>query len=278
MKTKRMKPRDPGDVDKISKRFKDVGDYEPEFKCVFYGKPGTGKTTIAASFPKPMLFIDISEKGTDSIRKEKGVKVIRVKSWDDLETLYWYLKEHEDEFESCAVDTVSGAQELAIKHVLEMRKKKVTQGKIGGWGTMVKKDWGEVASLLKPWIVNMRDLPLNMAFIAHDRVFSLDDEDESNDTTITPTIGPRLMPSVASTLNACVGVIGNTFIRERIKIFKDKDSGKKKERKLTEYCLRVGPHSVFVTKVRKPKDQELAEVMVDPDYESILEVIEGEDK
>lgn len=272
---KKTRPNNPTDYSKVVKRIKDVSEYEPEFKCVFYGKPGTGKTTITASFPKPMLVLDISEKGTDSIRKVKGVKVLRLKSWDDAEAMYWYLKENEDDFKSVSVDTVSNLQELAIKHVLAMRRKQVKDGKVGGWGTMTKKDWGEVASLVKPWILNMRDLPLNMAFIAHDRTFTVgEDEDDDNDTTITPTIGPRLMPSISSTLNAAVGVIGNTFIRERIKVFKV--DGKKKEKRIIEYCLRVGPHSVFVTKVRKPKEQELPEVLVDADYESILEIIEGE--
>ena len=39
---------------------------------LLYGRSGTGKTTIAASFPTPLLLLDIREKGTDSVANVKG--------------------------------------------------------------------------------------------------------------------------------------------------------------------------------------------------------------
>jgi hypothetical protein len=166
---------------------------------------------------------------------------------------------------------MSYAQELRIKQHLIDKKKQVKAGDIGKWGVMAKKDWGIVSSDLKTMIYNYKELELNMCFIAHDRVSKEEEEDEDSDNYVLPTIGPRLMPSVASVLNAAVGVIGNTFIRERTKIVKN---GKEKiEKQITEYCLRLGPHSVYVTKVRKPKGVKYDSVLVDPEYSDILDLI-----
>lgn len=280
VKTKTSKPTKPSgppsDYSAILEKIKPVSSFKPEVKVVLYGKPGTGKTTLAASFPKPCILIDISEKGSDSVRDVTGLDVIRVTDWDELEMLYWYLRENKKGYKSVVVDTVSYAQTLAMKKTLEEKGKAVEEGKVGGWGTMARKDWGEVSAKLGPFITNMRDLPLNLVMIAHDKVFNAqEDEDESASSTdrIDPSVGPRLMPSVASTLNASVGLIGNTFIRERYTTVEVK--GKKREKRIVEYCLRVGPHSMYITKVRSPKSATKVDVIVDPEYQDILDLIQG---
>lgn len=271
-KAKSANPTVSENFDDLEEQMVDVASLPPEVKIALYGKAGTGKTTLAGSFPKPLL-LDISERGSDSVRDVEGLKVIRVKDWETLELTYWYLRKNPKKFLSVIVDTMSYAQELAVKHVLEKKGKSVEDGKVGGWGTMTKKDWGEVASLVKPFITNMRDLDMNVVFIAHDKVFNAGD-DEDSEEMIEPSVGPRLMPSAASVLNASVSLIGNTFIREK---FITKGEGKnKKEIRKVQYCLRVGPHSYYVTKVRKPKSRILEDVIVDPTYEDLVELIEGE--
>jgi len=83
------------------------------------------------------------------------------------------------------------------------------------------------------------------------------------------------MPSVASVLNAAVTVIGNTFIRRVVTRKKD-DKGVMKKTERTEYCLRVGPSHLYVTKLRKPRSQVAPEFISDPTYESLQEAIKGE--
>src|SRR5262252_5652812 len=74
---------------------------------VFYGRSGTGKTTVAATFPKKLLLIDIKDLGDDSVADIPGVKVLDVLSWDDFEMYYWYIKNHPDEYQTVVIDTVS---------------------------------------------------------------------------------------------------------------------------------------------------------------------------
>ena len=92
---------------------------------------------------------------------------------------------------------------------------------------------------------------------------------------LTPEVGPRMMPSVASTLSGAVNVVGHTFIRETL--IKSKEAGKKAKREV-EYCLRVGPHSYYTTKMRSPKACEVPDFIIDPDYKKILTLIKGSEK
>ena len=230
-----------------------------------YGKAGTGKTTLAATFPGPILFIDCSEKGTDSIR-DTDCDVLRATDWDELEMLYWFLKKEKHKYKTVVIDTMSQAQDLAIQKI-----KEVEVGALGNWGTMRKQDWGIVSTKLKTFVLTMRDLPMNVIFIAHDRTFGGEEDDD--ETVIAPTVGPRLMPSVSAVLEGAVSIIGNTYIRERY--IKKRIKGKKKptEERVVEYCLRIGPNATYTTKIRKPKKVKLPDLITDPTCDKIMDLI-----
>ena len=245
----------------------------------FYGRSGTGKTTFAATFPGPILLLDASDQGTDSISDQDHVFVKKIDSWDDFELAYWYLMQHPDEYATVVIDTVSQVQNFALIKVLEDKGK--DSDNAGEWGVMSKRDWGQVASIMKEYITRYRDLPVETIFIAQDRTFNIDDEADP-ETMIEPEIGPQLIPSVCKHLNAAVHVIGNTFIRTRyeqkkVRVKKgNKTQVKVKEQEVIEFCLRVGPNPVYITKVRKPKTVKLPSVIVDPSYGDLQAIIKGE--
>ena len=243
-----------------------------------YGRSGSGKTTFAGSFPGPILFLDVADKGTDSIAGLKDCKIMELKVWDDFEMVYWYLKDHEGEYATVVVDTVTQLQQFAIQRVLDNKGK--DSERAGDWGTMTKKEWGDVASMMKSWITNFRDLPMEVIFIAQDRTFNADEESMSQTDVLMPEVGPRLSPSVATHLNASVSVIGNTYIREKIIKKEVKKSGFKKpkqeEKSVYQYCMRVGPNPIYITKLRKPRNIEPPSFVVDPTYSDIVDIIKGE--
>ena len=266
------------DYRKIRKKIQPVDEIDPDFNVVLYGKAGTGKTTLAASFPAPVLIIDCSEKGTDSVRDVEDLEVLRAETWEELDDIYWYLKKEEHGFKTVVIDTVSQAQGIAIKAVMEEKGKSVEEGALGNWGSMTKQDWGSVATRMKTWIISMRDLEdTSVVFIAHDRVTGGEEDDDEN--IIAPSVGPALSPSVASTLNASVSTIGNLFIRERMVKKKVKGKSKKtKQVRKIEYCIRLGPHALFMTKVRKVKSITLPDVVVNPTFDKISSLITGGDE
>jgi hypothetical protein len=265
-------PRKNTDFSDVASRIQDVGKIEKPMRVVLYGRAGTGKTTLAASFPAPLLIDFKSEEGTDSVSDVKGLRVLQAEEWDDLEQLYWFLDSGKHPFKTVIIDTVTQMQELAIKHILASAKKNTEEA--GNWGSMSKQMWGETASLLKTWLMNFRNLPVNCVFIAQDRIFNGGEEADTEDGQLQPEVGPRLMPSVGSTLNAAVDLIGNTFIREENK--RVRKDGKLIEVRKTQYCLRIGPHSVYTTKVRTTRGTKVPAFLVDATYDDLVELKNGD--
>lgn len=242
---------------------------------VLYGRSNTGKTTLAATWPKPMLYIDVMDRGTKSIRDVKGIKKLTVTSWAEFDDAYWWLKENPEAYNTVVIDTLTQLQRIVVEELTDGRKLRKGQNP-GDWGTLSQKDWGTIAATMKEGIINYRDLVdlgMDVVFIAQDRAFNVGEDDEDEES-LAPEIGPALSPSVVKTLNASVDVIGNTFIRERI--IKGDKKKKTKDREVIEYCIRLGPNSLYVTKVRKPKSITAPSALVDPDYDEIMAIIEGE--
>lgn len=217
--------------------------------------------------------IDIKDRGTDSVSNVKGLKVLEVDSYEEIEDAFWWLKKNPKAYGTVVLDHLTQMQQVVIEEVAGNKKKRGNKN-LGDWGTMTKQDWGEVSALMKSTITNFRDLPMDVVFLAQDRVFNLDDDTDASVGEIDPEVGPRLSPATASHLCAAVSVIGNTFIRSRTKTVKTTE-GKSKTREVVEYCLRLGPSSAYITKIRKPKDVEIPAFIVDPTYEDIMDLIEG---
>lgn len=258
----------------IEDQIKPVADVIRTSSYAFYGRAGSGKTTLAGSFPKPLLLLDIRDKGTDSIADVKGVSVLEIESLDDIEDIYYYLRDNPSKYKTLVFDTVTEMQKIVMRSVVmsKSKKKNVDESRIGDWGSMAKKDWGDVAGIMNKWISDFRDLDMEVVFLAQERVKNVDDE-EGEDNQLTPEVGAAVMPSIAITLNAAVNVIGNTFIRmKRTSVVK---GNKKTHKEEPVYCLRVGPNPIYTTKLRKPRSAEAPPYIEDATYQDIKDLVKG---
>ena len=246
----------------------DVSKANQAISALLYGRSGTGKTTLSGTFPGPLLVLDIGERGTGSISDVKGAKVLKINEWKDFEDVYFELKKGGHSFESVSVDSLHALQALAINHVKKQAKKSDDD-------QTSQRDFGQAGALMQQWIRNYRDLvddDMNIVFLAHDRVHEYEGED---DEMITPEVGPRLMPAVASCAVGSVNVVGYTMIKQTVS--EKKKLGQKAESKI-EYCLRIGPHPLYTTKIRTDKNNHTPEFIVDPTYDKLVSVIKGEEK
>ena len=230
----------------------------PDYKKVLiYGKSGSGKTTFLGTCPGPVLVLDPGEKGLLSLRHKDDVKRLEIRTWAEFEAAYWYVAQRSGgAFKTVAIDTVTKLQDMAIEKVAP------------DGGKLEFRQWGEVSSLLKAWFVLWRDLPMNVVFLAQDRTTERED---GSDFEVDPEVGPALMPSVARSLCAAVDVVVNSFVREQDVPYKAAN-GATKTRKEADYCLRVGPHSTYVTKYRTRPDVDVPRVLADPSFERLFKI------
>lgn len=241
-----------------------VGETDDNMVMLVYGQSGRGKTNFASTFPKPLLVIDVNEKGTNTIKDIPGVDVRRITSWEEFEEGYWYLAEG-TKYKTIVIDQITNLQDFGIDEVRRRAKK-------GPHELISKKNWGELGGLMKTWIDNFRSLSdqYNIVFIAHERMFGGGGDEEEEDV-IDPDVGARVTPSVKSFLDGAMDAIGSCFIKETTV----KKKGGKKERQV-DYCMRVGPHAFYITKIRRPPAAgPLPAFITDPSYRKIKDLEAG---
>lgn len=251
----------------ILDKIKPVTDLKTNLVMMVYGRSGTGKTHFGSTFPKPILFIDTNERGTETIAQEEDIDVVRVTEWSEMDELYWALfdKTTEVEYASIVVDQVSNLQDIGMAEVLR-------KGRKGRDETFTQRNWGQLSGMLKQWISDFRDLSdsYNLLLIAHERVNDGGDDDEE---AIEPSIGARVMPSVSSFLDGAVDSIGSTFIKERW------ETEDKEEVRHVDYCMRIGPHAFYSTKIRRPVSAgPIPELIVNPTFKKIRDLTSGKQK
>lgn len=251
-----------------------VEDVENSNSTVIYGLQGTGKTTLFATWPRPSLLLDFNDKGTDSIKDQKGVYVMKVKTIGQLEAVYWALKsgklkdpKTKKHFKTVGFDTVTRMQDMFIEDITGSNEPM-------SWGTLSRKQFGEVSGGMKKTITDFRDLEdIEVVFLAQQKVFNI--EEEENDHGDLPAeIGPQMMPSVASHLNASVNTIGQTY--KRLKVTKKKVDKKIERTEKIQFCLFIGPNPVRMTKIRKPKDVVPPSILINPTHADLIEALKGE--
>ena len=242
-------------------------------KLLVYGRGKTGKTRLACTFPKPLLLIG-TEDGTKSVGGVKGVDFVRVHSSAEFGELVGMLAG--GKYRSAVLDTAGGLQDMILAEVLGLADAPVQKS----WGLTDRATWGVVGAQFKERMRSLLDLAdrtgLNVVTIAHERSFG----EEGGSDLITQTVGAALTPSAAGWLNAACDYICQTFLRmgEEVKVSKiaGKETRTRVQTGKVEYCLRVGPHPVFMTGFRLPQGSgDLPDAIVDPDHGKILKLIKG---
>lgn len=254
----------PKKISKIESKIMPVAERPDHFSILIYGRSGTGKTALASTWPKPLLLLDINEKGTDTIAKVPGIDVISIEEWNEIEEVYWYLKTGKgaQKYKTVVIDQITQMQDLAMAQVKAESSKE-------GDDLISRREWGQISGKMKTWLFSYRDLidtGLYVVFVAHER----SSEVEGVEDQIDPTIGARLMPSLSSAVNGAVSAIGNTFIREHYE-----GQGKDKIREVM-YGLRIGPHAYYTTKIRRPVEFVAPDFIVNPSFEKIQKIVRGE--
>lgn len=255
-------------------------DEEDGISVLLYGLSGSGKTTLWATFPGPILAM-LRSGGTKpgelrslNAEQRKKTKTVTLQSSEELRMLVEYQKE-EQPYKTLVLDHASGFQDLVLSEILGLDDVPVQKT----WGLAKQQEYGQCALQVKESLSKLLSLNCNVVIIAQERDFSKEDA-KAEEFDVTPTIGAALMPSITGWLNPACDYVCEMFKRSKTVRNVQTINGKEVEmaRKRTgeiEYCLRTGPHEVYMTKFRVPKGHKLPSVIVDPDYDKLMKAIRG---
>jgi hypothetical protein len=253
----------------IEDRIKDLMDMNMPLVTTLYGRGGTGKTTIASFYPKPMLFIDVKDKGTESAKhknlKRGDVKVFEVKDLDDIYEIYDHIVDS-GKYKSVIIDHMTALQEISHNKVKEEEgKDQMSQRMFGVSAGYLK----EIVQMYK----GLGDMGIDPVFLCQDR---LQEGDGEGDEQLLPEVGAGLMPSVATFLNAASRIIGHTYLYETMT-----KTGNMQVHREIEYRLRLGPNPYYVTKFTRPRGTPCPQYLtIDVEngnpYEDLQTILRGE--
>lgn len=223
---------------------------------LFMGKPKSGKTLIAGSYPKPMLYISVGndgggrvllmnyrddiEKGLIKVKNLRNDPVVNGKiaktSIEKLASLLAELRKPDaDKFKTIVVDTIGSLQD-DYKTYMEFTK---------GGKSLSQQEWGDVAKM----VLNIKD---NM------KRFS--EEQGTTFVWLTHTTEQEIYET--SGLNKEIRIIPDLTIKSGIKYMKDasnifyccrKTVLNSKGEKDVKFLTYVGPHPLMDTGTRDIK-------------------------
>lgn len=236
-------------------------------KFLIYGLSASGKTTMACTFPKPLLLVrpEQVEDGSRSIRTVKGVDATPFLTAPEQVTELCDYQRESGHYKTVVLDGVTKFQDLVMMKVVGMKEAPVQLN----WGIATIQDWGVIANEFKTYIrqlLRLADSGCNVVVLGGERAFNIDAETE----LLAPAVMIALTPSCTGWLHEVCDFNVHSFIRRKTKT-KEKKIGKKTITQKVpaegvDYCLRVGPDEVYQTKFRVPKGTDLPSVMVDPNY------------
>jgi energy-coupling factor transporter ATP-binding protein EcfA2 len=155
-------------------------------KIVLYGPPGSGKTTMASTFPK-VLFLS-AESGLLSIR-DRAIDVWEIGQWEDLEEAYRFLRDGANGYKSVVIDSITEIQKQLADYII----RKFPAKRRDYEDLMSQSDWGYAIAAMRKMCRAFRDLPLNVIFIALDMTETTEEETFTKPALSGKTLSDELM-------------------------------------------------------------------------------------
>lgn len=214
--------------------------------CVF-ARGGSGKTTLLGTMPGKGLVIDIPqiEGGTFVLEDhEDRIDVTSVEKWDDIDKIYWHLKDPKNhDYGWVGIDTITAMTRLALRKTIGERNLDVNPHKI------TTPEWGTVGQMVAELVLKFRLLPVHTVWLAQERTFGNDNE--------ARVVGPDTSPAARAALLPPLMMCARLWVEHTLE-------------GVAERHLRVHKHSDFDTKIRVKPGVDMPAVIRDPNLKQII--------
>lgn len=145
-----------------------VSQKTPFVKMLIYGESGAGKTRLSGSADdvpemRRVLFIDV-EGGTLTLRDTyPDVEVVRVKNWQQMQSVYDVLYENRHEYTTIVVDSLTELQKMSMDNVM---RRLVEEHEERDSDVPGIREWNINIEQTRKFVRAFRDLPVNTIFTA----------------------------------------------------------------------------------------------------------------
>lgn len=224
---------------------------------VIWGKSGTGKTALGATFPKPMLYIQVGDDGSNTIADTEGVMAVRAESLADLKDTAQGLMT-DKKYKTIFVDTFSMITNEWIDKNATQKNKKMTQ-----------QMWGEIKIDSEELIKIFHKLALSHIVVlscheSNDSIEGMEDE-------ILPDIRPSVTKGARTYLEGMANYgIHTTKLKKTII---SKKTGQEKE--VVRYAVHIGANPYYWTKLQISPGIQVPDIVINPTYDKLMGVIQG---
>lgn len=219
-----------------------------------YGKSGSGKTALAATFPKPLLFVMIGDEGLSTIKNVEGAAFLKAETLADLRDILEQL-EKDKKYKTVVLDTFGLVVNMWIKENSLDVKKSMTQQK-----------WGDLKNDLDELLRQCQKLAKNKLVVL--TIHEIMDAIEGLEDEIIPDIRPNVNKGTRSYLEGMSNFGIHTT--KMLKTITGKDG---LEKEVTKYGVHLGANPFYWTKLQVDPSVKLPKILYNPSYDKIMELI-----
>lgn len=236
----------------------DISDLGQRSLWVLWGKSGSGKTHFIGTLPKPLLYIQFGDDGSNTIANIDGIKAIQANTIDRLKQIGEELKKDKT-YASIAVDTFSMITSMWIDINATQKKRRMTQ-----------QMWGDLKVETEELIKLFHEVAANhiVALSCHE----VTDTIEGMDDEVIPDFGPSTSKGSRIYLQGMANY-GIHFTKIN-KTITDKETGEEKD--VVRYAAHLGANPYYWTKLQIDDSIKIPATMVNPSYGKIQKLISNE--
>ena len=233
-------------------------------KVLVYGQPGIGKSTIALSFPSPLM-IDC-DRGVHRVQPQHLTDTVEVNSYSDVDEV---LKENLSTYETIIFDTGGKLLDFMTDHLIKQNPKFAQND-----GTFSLKGYGARKALFNNLLSRLHVMNKHVVFVAHER-----EERDGDVRFVRPEIGGSSGNDLIKELDLvaymdAVGQRRTIHFNPQEKFYAKNSCGLPAEMKVPDVSQNGG--NVFMQKIVERYDEALRDkAAMTQRYESLLAEIAG---